>query len=112
MTDNVNQPAHYNQGEIECIQAIEASMTPTEFQGYLKGNVIKYTWRYRYKGGVEDLQKATWYLARLIAAVGATPTPVKNPEFATRQAVPVLDPNPCDRVNCKVCKVLYGEDKS
>jgi hypothetical protein len=42
-------------------------MSNEEFCGYLKGNVLKYVWRYRYKGKpVEDLKKARWYLDRLI----------------------------------------------
>lgn len=62
----VNRPAHYNTGSVECIDAIEASMTPEEFKGYLKGNAQKYLWRYRNKGKPkEDLQKALWYLQRL-----------------------------------------------
>ena len=62
----VNHPSHYTQGEIECIDAIKASMTHEEFIGYLKGNVIKYVWRYRQKGKPsEDLAKAQWYLTRL-----------------------------------------------
>lgn len=64
--DKVNHPAHYTQGSIECIAAIEASMTEEEFRGYLKGCQIKYLWRYRLKGGVEDLKKSRWYLDRLI----------------------------------------------
>ena len=64
--DNVNQPPHYNTGEIECIQAIQASMTTRQFQGYLKGNVLKYMWRYEYKNQQEDLAKAQWYLRRLM----------------------------------------------
>ena len=64
--DNVNHPAHYTQGAVECIDALEASMTPEEFRGYLKGCQMKYVWRYRMKGGVEDLKKARWYLNRLI----------------------------------------------
>jgi hypothetical protein len=32
----------------------------------MKGNVIKYVSRERYKNGVEDLKKAKWYLDRLI----------------------------------------------
>jgi hypothetical protein len=63
--DQVNQPPHYNQGGIECIEAIKASMSPAEFQGYLKGNVMKYTWRFRHKNGLQDLEKADWYLKRL-----------------------------------------------
>lgn len=69
--DVVERPAHYNQGGIECIDAICASMTRDEFKGYLKGNAQKYLWRYRHKGKpVEDLRKAKWYLDRLIAEVG------------------------------------------
>ena len=64
--DNVNQPPHYNTGDIECIQAIQASMTTRQFQGYLKGNVLKYMWRYEYKNQQEDLAKAQWYLNRLM----------------------------------------------
>ena len=64
--DLVNHPSHYASGGIECIDAIEASMSAEEFQGYCKGNLIKYVWRYRNKGGVQDLQKANWYLDRLI----------------------------------------------
>ena len=64
--DVVNKPPHYNKGEIECINAIEASMTKEEFAGYLKGNVVKYVWRYNYKGKPkEDLDKSHWYLERL-----------------------------------------------
>jgi len=37
-----------------------------EFLGYLRGNSIKYLWRYRQKNGAEDLRKAQWYLNRLI----------------------------------------------
>lgn len=64
--DNVNHPTHYTQGGIECIDAIKASMTHEAYFGYLKGNIIKYMWRYENKGGEESLQKAQWYLNRLI----------------------------------------------
>lgn len=64
--DLINHPPHYKQGDIECIDAIEAALTPEEFRGYCKGNVIKYTWRERLKGGGESLGKALWYLRRLV----------------------------------------------
>ena len=68
--DVVNNPDHYNTGNVECIEAIEESMTPEAFRGYLKGNCMKYLWRYDYKGKpVEDLQKAQWYLAKLLQEV-------------------------------------------
>ena len=53
--DYVNSPPHYNKSRIECIDAIE-SATDEGFEHYLQGNIIKYIWRYRYKGGVEDLK--------------------------------------------------------
>ena len=68
--DVVNNPDHYNTGNIECIDAIEESMSSVAFKGYLKGNCMKYLWRYDYKGKqVEDLQKAQWYLNKLTEMV-------------------------------------------
>lgn len=64
--DNVNNPSHYNKGGIECIDAIQSSMTKEAFCGYLKGNIQKYVFRYENKGGIESLQKAQWYLNKLI----------------------------------------------
>ena len=66
----VENPDHYNTGAIEAIEAIKASMDADQFFGYLKGNVMKYLWRYDYKEKpVEDLRKADWYLNRLIDAL-------------------------------------------
>tara|TARA_R110002072_G_scaffold106168_1_gene231657 strand:+ start:138 stop:437 length:300 start_codon:yes stop_codon:yes gene_type:complete len=68
--DVVNNPQHYNTGNIECIEAIQESMSSEAFKGYLKGNTMKYLWRYDYKGKAsEDLQKAGWYLNKLIKEV-------------------------------------------
>ena len=64
--DPVEKPMHYAAGNVECIDAIEAQLTPEEFRGYLKGNVAKYMWRERKKGGKESLKKARWYLNKLI----------------------------------------------
>lgn len=67
--DMVNHPGHYKYGKVECIEAIEESMTPEAFYGYCKGNCLKYLWRYERKGKpLEDLQKAEWYLQKLIAS--------------------------------------------
>jgi len=48
-SNEVNTPAHYVKDGIECIDAIKGSMTVEEFKGYLKGNVMKYMWRYQDK---------------------------------------------------------------
>ena len=69
MSDTVNHPSHYTSGGIECIEAIKASMTVDGFADYCKGNIIKYIWRWRNKGGVEDLKKARVYLDWLIQSV-------------------------------------------
>jgi hypothetical protein len=63
--NNVHSPAHYNQGHTECIDAIEAMLSQEEYIGYLRGNSMKYRWRFRYKNGFEDLNKAEWYEKRL-----------------------------------------------
>ena len=68
--DVVNHPSHYGSGAVECIEAIESSMSAQAFAGYLKGNCMKYLWRYNLKGKpAEDLHKAQWYLNRLIDSV-------------------------------------------
>jgi hypothetical protein len=65
--DTVNHPSHYTDGGgVECIEAIESALTSEEYRGYLKGNIQKYCWRERHKGGTESLKKAQWYLERLI----------------------------------------------
>lgn len=64
--DMVNSPPHYTSGEIECIDAIEAALGPEGFQAFCRGNVMKYTWRTDRKNGQEDLEKARWYLTRMI----------------------------------------------
>jgi hypothetical protein len=63
--DNVNNPPHYKQGAIECIEAIQSALTEEEYRGYCKGNALKYIWREKHKGGDESLQKAQWYLSSL-----------------------------------------------
>lgn len=66
LPDMVNNPPHYTRGAVECIDAIRAALTPDEFRGYVKGNVLKYTFREQLKGGDVDLKKARWYLDALL----------------------------------------------
>ncbi len=65
--DLVNDPPHYKQGGVECIDAIQAALTPEEFRGYAKGNALKYIWREKHKGQDESLLKAIWYLNRALS---------------------------------------------
>lgn len=68
MNDAVNHPAHYTAGKVECIEAIEAALCCHTDPGkaFLTGQAIKYLWRWPLKNGVEDLEKARFYLDRLI----------------------------------------------
>ena len=63
--DKIN-PDHYKTGGIETIDFIKAKLTEEQFKGYLAGNVIKYLSRFEHKAGEVDLQKARWYLNRLL----------------------------------------------
>ena len=66
--DNVERPAHYTKGDIECIEAIEAAIGELSGrEAFLAGQVIKYIWRFKHKNGREDLAKCKWYLERLMA---------------------------------------------
>jgi len=59
--DPVNYPSHYTEhpSGIECIQV-------TEHQNFCVGNAIKYLWRADLKNGIQDLEKAAWYVNREI----------------------------------------------
>ena len=65
--DMVNHPSHYCQGGIECIDAIKAAtVNKRGIEAVCVANVIKYIWRYEAKNGLEDVEKAQFYLNRLI----------------------------------------------
>lgn len=70
MKDSIEHPNHYVHGDMECIDAIKAALTPEEFRGYCKGNIIKYVWRERGKGGDEDLGKAGQYIGFALSDEG------------------------------------------
>jgi|DEB0MinimDraft_3_1074331.scaffolds.fasta_scaffold17960_2 hypothetical protein len=64
--DAVNKPSHYTQGKVECIDAIEsATMGLVGIVAVCVANVIKYVWRFALKNGIEDLDKADYYLQKL-----------------------------------------------
>lgn len=69
INDPVNHPKHYTShpSGIECIQV-------TEHMNFNLGNAVKYIWRARDKNGIEDLQKAIWYLNREITRLNETPS--------------------------------------
>ena len=68
--NDVRHQRHYEATAIQPIEYMRATMDATQYEGYLRGNVIKYISRYPHKGGLEDLRKAQVYLEWLIAHMG------------------------------------------
>jgi hypothetical protein len=65
--DPVNSPTHYTHGDgIECIDAIDSMLGHELSLAYYQASVLKYLWRWKYKGGVESLRKARFFLERMI----------------------------------------------
>lgn len=69
--DQVNHPNHYNQGGIECIKAMESAFGLDTIAAFCKCNAFKYLWRSDHKNGTEDLEKALWYLNKLLDIYGS-----------------------------------------
>lgn len=68
----VDHPSHYS-GSIEAIDAIAAATAGlTGVEAFDTGNALKYLWRWKRKNGVEDLNKAVWYIQHLIKHLEGT----------------------------------------
>ncbi len=117
MNDNVNHPSHYCQGGIECIDALKAATVgKTGIEAVCVANVIKYLWRYEEKNGLEDVNKAQWYINRLIQELNEAES-IKYPVYNG------VEPNGCyecafceddeDKMPCKNCKgtAIPGTEK-
>lgn len=100
-SDPVNHPAHYTKGKVECIDAIESAVVNlTGVEAFLTGQVIKYSYRWKDKGGAEDLRKAGWYLNRLINFV-------ENPAEEHAEAEAEITVNPCPNCGCNDTVILH-----
>jgi len=85
--DMVNSPTHYNQGGLECIDAIRHALGEDGFIAYCRGNALKYNWRAGHKSNSqEDLQKAAWY-----SRMASGDDPRKDAEYPVVQAT-VINP--------------------
>jgi hypothetical protein len=70
--DPVNNPSHYTNGEIECIDAIKSAITGlVGMEAFCTGQILKYSWRWKHKNGKEDLEKARYYINKLIEELHA-----------------------------------------
>lgn len=63
--ERVNHPNHYAQGDIECIDAMQAAFGKQAVMCFCICNAFKYIWRHNDKNGMEDIAKAKWYLINM-----------------------------------------------
>ena len=68
--EEVDHPAHYTQGAVECIDALQSALGDEAFVAYCRASAMKYLWRSGKKGPAEtDLRKAAWYVTRALAVI-------------------------------------------
>ena len=68
--DLVNNPMHYTVGGYEAKDVMKAKLTPEEWRGACKANVLKYLMRANYKSKHDqDIEKAAWYMKELVLAL-------------------------------------------
>lgn len=88
--DPIN-PSHYRQGSVECIAAIEAALGPVGFLAFLRGQVIRYTWRLGLKDApVQEARKAQWYQNLLVIKL-------EDAEADALTAAPIRGEAPTDK---------------
>ena len=71
---NVNHPDHYKTGKIECIDVMLETQGVEAVINFCVLNAFKYLYRHRNKNGIEDIQKAKWYLDKAIELAGKEQT--------------------------------------
>lgn len=67
--DEINKPNHYHKGGIDVIAYLERHFGNNKYtvaEGFAIANVIKYVSRYKEKNGMKDLQKAEFYIKKLM----------------------------------------------
>ena len=66
INDNVNHPAHYETGKFECFDVMIETQGKEAVLDFCICNAFKYIYRFRNKGGDEDIKKANWYLSKYL----------------------------------------------
>jgi hypothetical protein len=88
MTDMVNHPPHYTHGPIECIRAIHAALGNRGFLAYLRGTIIKYSWRAEHKGAtMQDMAKIGFYSNEAVEVAGAIQVEESNTKATDMRAM-------------------------
>lgn len=70
--DNINHPAHYATGKIECIDVMCEAIGADETKHFCLCNAFKYLYRCKkkHKTPVEDVKKAAWYIEKYLELCG------------------------------------------
>ena len=95
--DNVNHPSHYEKScSLECIDVMEAMFGPERLIIFCLMNAFKYLWRHKNKNGMEDLNKAKWYLNKatetlICLKVSSDPLNLDFEEWAEKTIKRILD---------------------
>lgn len=69
VADNVNHPAHYETGKFECIEVMIETMGKEAVADFCLCNAFKYLYRHKRKNGVEDIEKAQWYISKYLELI-------------------------------------------
>lgn len=64
--NNVEHPSHYETGKFECIEVMEEALGRDIVEYFCLGNAFKYLYRCRRKNGIEDIEKAQWYINKFL----------------------------------------------
>lgn len=72
MNDAVNNPYHYETGQFECIDVMVETQGVEAVKAFCLCNAFKYLYRHKRKNGVEDVNKAIWYLNKYVQLEGGT----------------------------------------
>ena len=64
--DPVNHPSHYETGKFECIDVMVETMGIDATMEFCVCNAFKYLYRHKRKNGIQDLEKAKWYIEKYI----------------------------------------------
>lgn len=108
----VVHPPHYNQGSIECIDALQSMLGHAGFVAFLRGQVVKYLWRGLHKQDtIQDCQKAAWYLARLNQVLAAVELEKKTDPRRAEDQITQSGTLPDTQMDALTQKYLDGAKK-
>lgn len=66
LMDSINHPCHYETGKFECIEVMLETQGVDAVKNFCVCNAFKYLYRHGRKNGLEDIEKADWYLKKYI----------------------------------------------